>query len=144
MKLKYDRTQTVEVDAVCLSVCVPADEIDNDECYEGEGRFPASFQQDNGDYYLVIDIETGVVAHWPNGLTVNAYFKPRDSGSYAILGRDGEVLAEMVNEYVPECFGWNDCGGDYLSMHVQEDGRIVGFKCRVHDVAEFLEEAQKR
>ncbi len=141
MKVEYTKRVTVEADVTHLAISIPEDEVCNGDCYEGDGRLPESFKVKDGDYTIYIDVETGKIANWPEGLVVDAYFKPRDGGSYALLDKTREVICAAINEYVPSCCGWGEGGGDYLELKVSGDGSVAGFSTAFIDqnLSEFLE-----
>lgn len=92
-----------------------------------DGKIP--FRQD--DYWCpIIDLSTGTVVGWPEGLTASIHYKVCDDGEYWLLNRDMERIAQWADYYVPNsilCV--NDNGyGDYIIFTIQENGTIAHWK----------------
>lgn len=79
-----------------------------------------------GSMEFTVDIDTGIVRDWPVGRTVNLYLKVVDTGCYYLLGVDGGIIAELEQQYVPDCLPGKY--GDYLSIEIDGHGKWHGFK----------------
>jgi hypothetical protein len=78
----------------------------------------------------LIDLESGMVVDWPNGVTASFYFKVCDAGDYYLLDESKNVVATHNNYYVPNgllCYGDNGFG-DYIIFSVDESGKIIGYE----------------
>lgn len=81
----------------------------------------------SGDSWkITVGADTGYVYGWPTGTTASIYYKVCDAGRYVLLDIDGEVITEREG-YVPN-LGPADCGGDYLSLEIDEEGNIEDWK----------------
>lgn len=127
MKLTVKRRIEEEVEAKHLVVIVPHDEVEYEDCYEGAGRVPATFRTDHG-YQFRVDLATGRIVGWPEGLSVDAHYKPRDGGTYQICDANDAVIYEWVDCYVPGFLDHNDGGDDYLDFKISPDGTWLGLR----------------
>jgi hypothetical protein len=74
----------------------------------------------------IIDIVTGQIINWENGVTANIHYKVCDNGVYRLLDLTGPVVT--IDGYVPKCMCPLEEGyGDYIIMNVNEDGFIEGW-----------------
>jgi len=83
-----------------------------------------------GDVWLpTIDLINGSVIDWPLGIEAKIHFKICDAGSYYLLDEDKEVIASIINNYVPDGLCHGDRGyGDYIIFNVDSEGKIEGYK----------------
>lgn len=82
-----------------------------------------------GDKYwdIKIDIETGFIIDWPNGITAKVHYKVCDDGAYSLLAEDGEVI-DLYEGYVLSCLSRLEAGyGDYIIMDIDGLGHIKGW-----------------
>lgn len=81
-----------------------------------------------GDYWdIKIDIQTGLIVDWPQGVTADTYYKICDDGRYELQSESGEML-ELQEGYVISCLCPEKQGyGDYIIMHIDELGHIRGW-----------------
>lgn len=91
-----------------------------------EGRIPGR----NGVLWeVLIDLATGQVLGWPEGLTARIHYKVCDAGLYWLLDADRTRIARWRGAYVPDevlCVGTSG-SGDYLIFNIAADGRIEGW-----------------
>ena len=94
MKIKIPFHETVEVSTV--EIILPL---------RGEEDIPNDFPLRRGDLWsALVDIGTGRILDWPD---VPKFRKCRLGmkvcleGTYRLLAKDGTLVAEMVNDYVP-------------------------------------------
>lgn len=83
-----------------------------------------------------IDIDSGVIVNWNKGTTAEIHYKACDLCGYEILDAEGNVVLSAEDGYVPDTLcpernGW----GDYISMNIDSDGKIQGWK---FDIEDFL------
>jgi hypothetical protein len=84
-----------------------------------------------------IDIETGVIANWPEGTVADIHFKVVDEGVYQLADSEGKIVKE-INGYVPKIMCPEDSGyGDYIIMKIDGSGKINKW---VVDLEAFEEE----
>ena len=75
----------------------------------------------------VIEIATGKVRDWPQGMTADIHYKVCDDGDYWLADEHGQKIAHKEG-YVPDLLDVTGEGyGDYIIMHVDETGLIVGW-----------------
>ena len=76
-----------------------------------------------------IDIDTGVVYDWPEGVTASIHYKVCDAGSYYLLDEHGNHILSIEQDYVPSMACPNGEGyGDYIIMHINEKGQIANWR----------------
>ena len=92
----------------------------------------------NGDVWrLKIELATGKIEVWPEGVTASTHYKVCDDGVYTVLAAEGSAVAK-VDGYVPRMMSPKDNGyGDYVIMDIGPDGLISEWKA---DLTCFEEE----
>jgi len=80
-----------------------------------------------------IELETGKVIDWPEGLVADIHYKVCDQGCYRLLDVDRNVLVEK-DGYVPDilCPGGNGYG-DYIIMKIDGAGQIENWRVDLDD-----------
>ena len=85
----------------------------------------------NGDCWEpVIELSSGQIQHWPQGMIAKVYYKVCDAGAYWLLDEHKTRIARWKGNYVPDdilCVGKRG-HGDYIIFSVDEDGRIIDWK----------------
>ena len=81
----------------------------------------------------VVDLNTGIIQGWPEGVTAKTHYKVCDAGRYTLLDADHDQVL-TVNSYVPAMLSPGHGGGDYAIMNIGPDGKIEGWAC---DLSEF-------
>ncbi len=80
-----------------------------------------------------IDIETGRIINWKQGVTASIHYKVCDSGTYSIRDINSEEVIYR-EDYVPGCLCPKENGyGDYIIMDINADGMIQGWKFKISD-----------
>jgi len=103
-----------------------------------EGKLIPCRIDDQDDWFPVIEIETGKIRNWKQGVTADIHYKICDDGDYYLIGEDETAHEIHKNGYVPSCLSINDNGyGDYIIMKVDENGMIEDWK---FDIEDFIEE----
>lgn len=87
----------------------------------------------DGDYWCPeIDIETGIIKDWPQGITASLHYKVCDDCQWKLLDENGFVVhdSETNNScYVPKTLSPKENGfGDYIIMDIGVDGQIGHWK----------------
>lgn len=82
-----------------------------------------------GAYWNIeIDLETGVIVDWPEGVTASVHYKVCDAGVYTLLDKDGTEIAR-IDGYVPSILYPEGNGyGDYVIMEIDGTGQIKSWK----------------
>lgn len=78
----------------------------------------------------VIDLETGKVECWPEGVSADVYYKVCDQGEYWLMDAVKARVAKWKGYYVPDdilCVGDNGYG-DYIIFKIGQDGVVIGWK----------------
>lgn len=102
-----------------------------------DGKIPC---RQSGAWCPIININTGLVIGWPEGVTANIYYKVCDSGFYWLLNSNKERVYKWSDHYVPNdvlCIGSNG-HGDYIIFKIDETGHIVNWKKPYLDEEKWL------
>ena len=82
------------------------------------------YGDDKWRWEIKIDVETGNIKDWPEGVTANIHYKVCDEGIYWLEDTEGGKHHE-IDSYVPEILDLDgDSYGDYVIMTVNENGHI--------------------
>lgn len=105
-------------------------------------KIPCAVKSDCGDYYWkpVIDIETGQILNWQQGVTANVHYKVCDEFACKVMGRIAGVtnLIKDYEGYVPDFMcPKEEPDGDYIVMDIDENGYIKDW-CSAN-VVKFVE-----
>lgn len=89
-----------------------------------DGKIPCR----NGDSWQpVIDLDTGKIEGWPEGITADLHYKVCDEGVYTLLDENRETV-KQIDGYVPKIMCPGGAGyGDYVIMKIGPDGAIENF-----------------
>jgi len=94
---------------------------------------------DEDDWFPVIDIESGKITNWKQGITADIHYKLCDDGNYYLLDENNEQVLHK-NGYVPDCLAIEDSGyGDYIIIKVDENGLINNWKFNISDFIDDVE-----
>jgi hypothetical protein len=75
-----------------------------------------------------IDLSTGIIENWPEGVSASVHYKVCDDGRYELLDASGKVVRDIMG-YVPSLMSPGDNGyGDYVIMKIDGSGKIDGWK----------------
>lgn len=86
----------------------------------------------------VIDVDSGCIVDWPQGVTASVHYKVCDEGVYTLLDADKNVIKE-ISSYVPDCLSISDSGyGDYICIDIDENGHINNWYFTDDDVDEMI------
>jgi len=73
----------------------------------------------------VIDLATGRIADWPEGVEAKIHYKVCDDGRYTLLDPNGEEVLSL-DGYVPKIMSPGGRGfGDYVIMSIDGSGQIA-------------------
>ena len=84
----------------------------------------------NGDLWCpIIDIDSGVIINWEQGVKAEVHYKVCDEGSYYLQDAEGNTVLSIENNYVPKMMCPKESGyGDYIIMDIDENGKISNFR----------------
>ena len=86
-----------------------------------------------------IDIDTGVIADWPQGDARELYVRVCDQGNYSLLDENGETLFERFDNYVPNDLIPGEYG-DYIELNIDGTGKITNWPTSP-SIDEFMEDS---
>lgn len=84
----------------------------------------------NDAWCPTIELATGRIVDWPDGITADVHYKVCDDGRYWLLDADGRRVAKYKDDYVPGsflCHGDNGYG-DYIILCIGADGHIADYE----------------
>lgn len=90
----------------------------------------------DGDYWKpLIELETGKILNWKEGVNADINYIVCDNGVYQLLGNDHAPIVNY-DGYAPKCLsigdnGWDNGYGDYIIMKVDENGMIQNWPEKV-------------
>ena len=78
-----------------------------------------------GDVWRIfVNLDTGVIDDWPEGVTAKVHYKVCDAGVYSLIDADGKEWAKR-EWYVPPMLSPGGAGyGDYVIMEIDGTGKI--------------------
>ncbi|MHA7813292.1 MAG: hypothetical protein ACX94C_07880 [Phycisphaerales bacterium] len=90
----------------------------------GTDDMPEDYPGRSGDLWNAkIDIETGKIDGHPSGKPLDMHMKVCDCGSYRLLDENGEEIAALRDEYVPNGVIPGSYG-DYIIIQIDDRGVI--------------------
>ena len=100
--------------------CIPDELI---PCREGENWCP------------IIEIDTGKILNWQQGIEAKVFFKVCDEGSYYLKDEQGETIAAIEKFYVPTLIDLTGKSfGDYLYFSIDENGKIANWQPKTENL----------
>ena len=126
MKAKF--TVTKEFDIEYLFVEAGVRRWDNgimNGIEDKDGNIPC---RDGDCWKPLININTGKIVNWTQGVRATIHYKVCDNGTYKLLDVNMELI-KKIRDYVPKMLspkaeGW----GDYIIMDIEPDGQINDWK----------------
>ena len=108
--------------------CDETDGYPNMPCAEYIGEQHRVLRGNDWRWQPLIEIETGKIVNWQQGITANVHYKVCDDFACKILDGDKKVITSYEG-YVPKIMCPADEGyGDYIIMNVDENGFIQDWK----------------
>jgi len=92
------------------------------------------------DWRPRIELATGKVVDWPEGIVASVHYKVCDEGQYWLADATGNRLFKYRGDYVPSeflCHGDNGYG-DYIILTIGGDGQIAEYERPEIDPEEWL------
>ena len=136
MKLKFKKQIVEEREVFKIRANVNI-RYSNGFSINGEDRAESEFENlpcfdaklgKSGRWNILIDVKTGIISDWKNGISVEMHAKVCDDGFYTFYDNEGNVIYESDNyEYVPLFFPEQHYG-DYLILSIDETGKITNWK----------------
>jgi len=111
-----------------------------DACLNGQPDEEGTIPLRKGDLWCpLIELKTGKVVGWPEGLKAEVHYKVCDEGEYWLQDPRGARVAKWKSHYVPDAFlcpksrGY----GDYIILTIGEDGIIENWSAPFVDIQEW-------
>lgn len=77
----------------------------------------------------IIDIDSGLITNWKQGVKAEVHYKVCDEGSYYLQDAEGNTVLSIEQDYVPKMMCPKESGyGDYIIMDIDENGKIANFR----------------
>lgn len=132
--------EDAKVNGVYYTDCEETDGSPTIPCAEYVGEQERILRGANWRWRPIIDIDTGKIVNWKQGITAHIHYKVCDDGVYTVTDTEGNEVVSMEG-YVPEIMCPTDEGyGDYIIMYVDGNGIIEGWDNR--KILEFVNEEE--
>jgi hypothetical protein len=110
-KDKTDKIRYIKVDVPCY------DDI--------PGNFPLRIDD---RWIATIDIVTGIIRDWKQGISGRVFSKACDGGKYYLLNENKEIVFKQEYGYVPnKLLPPKDGFDDYIDLEINEEGKIINW-----------------
>lgn len=130
--MKVTVSKPVEIEIKYMRIAVPV-RYDEDD-------MPNDFPFRKGDVWdIVVDMDTGKIENWPEGVEHSLYMKVCDSGSYLLLDTNREEVGSIIEDYVPSAVPGEY--GDYISLEIAGDGTITNWK-KKPNLSKFFKQSE--
>lgn len=131
--MKHTVTVTKEIEVTHLhaemGVRYWEDAVVNGE--EEDNDAPKMPFADGEVWRITIDLATGAIRNWPQGVSAETHYKVCDNGVYSLLVGDDVVVEK--SGYVPDMLAPSGGGyGDYVILSIGHDGVIANWKANPH------------
>lgn len=101
-----------------------------------EGTAADNDRLGGGNWCPTIDLDTGIIEHWPAGTVASIHYKVCDDGDYELLDVDRNVV-KAIEGYVPTIMCPEGKGfGDYVIMEIDGEGKIAKWEVDLSDFEE--------
>jgi hypothetical protein len=81
-----------------------------------------------------IEIETGKILNWPQGVKASIHYKVCDCCGWELLDENKQVVLSAKDGYVPSTLYPKENGyGDYIIMDIDENGQIDNWEFNIND-----------
>lgn len=127
MKVTVTKPVEIDVKTIRISAAVRYEEED----------MPNDFPFRKGDVWdITVDVETGKIKDWPEGVEHDLHMKVCDCGSYWLYDANGQMVGWIDENYVPNGIVPGSYG-DYIEMQIAADGTITNWP-KKPDVSAFF------
>lgn len=135
MKTKIKVSKEVEIKTLLVNAGVRYwEDAVVDGADDERGKIPC---RKNGLWCPEIEVDTGKIINWTQGVEASVHYKVCDSGFYQLKDAEGNVVGE-IDGYVPSCMSPKENGyGDYIIMDIDAKGIINNWKFSEEDVDAF-------
>lgn len=124
--MKYVVKVKKEIEIKTVTIQVSPRHIGEGDDFDISPSFPGLT---NGILTLDIDIDTGVISGWPNGVEQEAFIKVCDAGGYYLKDDGGNIVAQIEEDYVPNGLIPGEYG-DYIDLSVDGSGKVARWPAR--------------
>ena len=134
MKVRIKVLQEVELKTLLLKAGVlywEYSEINGESDTEDGSNVPCRV----GELWMPeIDIETGEITNWKEGVKAKIHYKVCDCLGYELKDEKENIILSAENGYVPKTLYPKENGyGDYIIMDINENGIIQNWKFNFSD-----------
>ena len=126
MKAKFTVTKEFDIEYLFVEAGVRRwDDGIMNGIEDKDGNIPC---RDGDCWKPLININTGKIVNWTQGVRATIHYKVCDNGTYKLLDVNMELI-KKIRDYVPKMLspkaeGW----GDYIIMDINPDGQINDWK----------------
>ena len=126
MKAKFTVTKEFDIEYLFVEAGVRRwDDGIMNGIEDKDGNIPC---RDGDCWKPLININTGKIVNWKQGVRATTHYKVCDNGTYKLLDSNMELI-KKIRDYVPKMLspkaeGW----GDYIIMDIDPDGQINDWK----------------
>lgn len=122
MKAKFTVTKEFDVEYLFVEAGVRYwEDATIDGIQDEDGNIPC---RDGDCWKPLININTGKIINWTQGVRANIHYKVCDNGTYKLLDVNMELI-KKIRDYVPKMLSPKEEGwGDYIIMDIDADGQI--------------------
>lgn len=122
MKAKFTVTKEFDVEYLFVEAGVRYwEDATIDGIQDEDGNIPC---RDGDCWKPLININTGKIINWTQGVRANIHYKVCDNGTYKLLDANMELI-KKIRDYVPKMLSPKEEGwGDYIIMDIDADGQI--------------------
>lgn len=126
MKAKFTVTKEFDVEYLFVEAGVRYwEDATIDGIQDEDGNIPC---RDGDCWKPLININTGKIINWTQGVRANIHYKVCDNGTYKLLDANMELI-KKIRDYVPKMLSPKEEGwGDYIIMDIDADGQIKDWK----------------
>ena len=117
--MKFEKQVIQEINVKFIDIVAPV--------RYGEEDIPNDFPGRVGDTWMArVEIETGKIVDWTNGVAADFSMKVVDEGSYHLIDENNNSVASIEEDYVPNGVIPGEYG-DYIEMEINEQGVITNW-----------------
>lgn len=126
MKAKFTVTKEFDVEYLFVEAGVRYwEDATIDGIQDEDGNIPC---RDGDCWKPLININTGKIINWTQGVRANIHYKVCDNGTYKLLDANMELI-KKIRDYVPKMLSPKEEGwGDYIIMDIDADGQIQDWR----------------
>ena len=89
---------------------------------DSEGKMPMRV---GNEWVLTIELATGKIIGWPNGVKASVWYKVGNQGKYYLQDESGREIAKWKWGGVPtSLLNQSGSGSDYINLQINKTGKI--------------------